>query len=99
VNVCPEAALSLINATGPDPAYVCASALCTGCLLCEQVCEEEAIIVLRDAAAMPDVKLESFRCRSCGVTGHGPAGTLRADGLCPVCAKVRHSSKLFQIIE
>ncbi|MFV0360585.1 4Fe-4S binding protein [Tropicimonas sp.] len=99
LRLCPEGVLSTVADERGGIRYHCNPARCTGCLLCEDVCTDNAIEVEAMTAAPADVLLEQFTCRACGIGVHVPAsGTLAADGLCPVCARTGHHRKLFQVL-
>lgn len=72
---------------------------CTGCLVCEDVCSDDAIRVEAMSAAPADLPLTALRCRACGVEVHLPAAAAAAGGgLCPICARTGHHKKLFQVL-
>lgn len=97
IRSCPAAALSLIKDETGDLCYGLDPASCTGCGLCSDMCAQGAIRIDRLASAPPPVALRSYRCSSCGVEVHEPAG--RSDSaLCPICRNTRHHAKLFQVI-
>lgn len=96
--VCPTAALTLVNAEADHSAYGYDPGACVNCRLCENVCETDAIRIDTLAPARPALPLDAFRCAACGAPWHVPQGRARADGLCPVCARTRHHSRLFVVI-
>ncbi|WP_112874945.1 4Fe-4S dicluster domain-containing protein [Paracoccus endophyticus] len=98
LRICPASAMTLINTADGNPAYHMASSDCSGCSQCTEVCESDAITIDTLAPAAPDLALRRFQCRACGTPGHLPADHLRADGLCPICARTRHHAKLHQVI-
>lgn len=100
MRICPETALSLIKDESGNLSYRAASANCTGCGMCRDVCSENAVMIEPMSPDAPDVALFQFRCRGCGVEVHVPdTGAAGKDGLCPVCARTRHHTRLYQVIE
>lgn len=107
LKVCPEAALMLIKADSGELSYHFNPAACTGCALCVDVCEPDAISLHALSPGQPDLALEAFRCAACGVSVHVPLGRAPGGkspgeqapgGLCPVCTKTCHASRLFVVI-
>lgn len=97
VNLCPAAAMTLINTGRHDAAYEIRPEACTGCRLCADVCDEGAVTLRFLAPAAPPVALRPYRCAGCGVPGHSPGADGPEDGLCPVCRRAAHYRKLHVI--
>lgn len=73
--------------------------LCTGCRVCSDVCEADAITPVSWADATPySVRLEQQRCRACGVAFRLPVARDDQEHLCPVCRKTNHYRNLFQVL-
>ncbi len=97
VNLCPTAAMTLINTGRHDAAYEIRPEACTGCRLCADVCDEGAVTLRFLAPAAPPVALRPYRCAGCGVPGHSPRADGPERGFCPVCRKAAHYRKLHVI--
>ncbi len=94
VQLCPHGA---IFSTAEPAAYHTAAEKCSGCRICVDVCEEDAIVVERWAVPeVGDIPLHSARCRACGVP-FVATGSLPESGLCPVCSRVNHAARLFEV--
>lgn len=73
--------------------------LCTGCRVCGDVCEANAITPAPWAEATPyTVRLEERRCGSCGVTFRLPVARADTENLCQICRKTNHYRHLFQVL-
>lgn len=96
-NICPTAAMTLINAGRADAAYETRPEACNGCRLCMDVCDEGAVTLGFLAPAAPPVSLRAYRCAGCGVPGHYPRADGPEGGFCPVCRKAAHYRKLHVI--
>lgn len=73
--------------------------LCTGCRVCGDVCEANAITPVPLADATPyAVRLEQRRCRACGVEFRLPIARADTESLCPTCRKTNHYRHLFQVL-
>jgi len=97
VRLCPHRALLLDEQT---PAYDMDPDACTGCGACVDVCETDAIRVERDTHTPQwSLPLTVRRCRACGAPFHHPREQPAEDGgaLCPICRKVNHPAKLYQV--
>lgn len=99
VRLCPEDALSLIKDESGELLYRASSFSCSGCQVCVEVCSADAMRVEPLAPTAPDLDLQAFRCRGCGVDVHVPAaGPWAKGGLCPICSKTGHHTRLHQVL-
>lgn len=98
VNICPHDALMLIKAENGEMLYESAPDLCTGCLLCSDICEENASEVRLMTAKSQNVQLCEYQCRACGAPSHTTARP-PADGLCRICRQTGHHKKLFVVLD
>lgn len=103
VRLCPTGALALgRDATGLH--YRTSPAHCTGCGLCRDSCEHEAVSVERSSPwRRVTVPLAEHRCVACGVVFHVPAGTAAAAAIepgnarCRICRVAPASRRLYQV--
>ena len=96
IRLCPTQSLQLDDA---QRRYQVFPDLCTGCRVCGDVCEAEAITPVPWADATPyAVRLQQRRCRACGVEFRLPAAGGHGEDLCPTCRKVNHYRHLFQVL-
>lgn len=93
--ICPEDALTLINANDASLLYQIKPGDCTGCRLCLDVCDHDAITLSECAPRRPDVALQAGQCTACGVAFHEPGA---AQDLCQICRVTNHHKKLFQVL-
>jgi Pyruvate/2-oxoacid:ferredoxin oxidoreductase delta subunit len=96
VRSCQHAALSL----SPDHgAYLVSADVCTGCRLCTDVCDQDAVAVREGVAVEQSIlPLQQGVCQACGARFHRPLGTDLAASLCHVCAHINHYRHLFQVL-
>lgn len=99
VRLCPRQAIEYQG--GDRPQYRIAARRCTGCGVCIDVCTAGAIDILVDKPEQQrSVALIEESCRYCGSPYHRPAlGVVGHNPQCAVCAEVRHTSRLFQVVE
>lgn len=80
-------------------AYVIEPDACTGCAMCTDVCDQDAIKIIFGGMVTQDrVSLQTGRCEGCGVDFHRPRAVGFADGLCHVCSRSNHRRALFQVL-
>ncbi len=101
--LCPTGALAL----GRDAAglhYRIAPEHCTGCDLCRDSCEHDAVTVERSSPwRQVAVPLAEHRCVACGIVFHLPAGTAAAAAIepgnarCRICRLAPASRRLYQV--
>ncbi len=100
IQICPTAALTLVNPSPEQTAYRIDQAPCTGCMLCVDVCDQQAVSV---TAMMPagrsEIPLYSARCRACGVQFHHPPSRESESVLCRICRATNRAAQLFQVLE
>jgi ferredoxin len=97
IRICPTGALDLIE-ENRRPAYALLPALCNGCAMCVDVCEDKAIRIdrMRRARAVT-LPLRSGHCRACGASFHvSPAKQEMT--LCRICRKTQRHRQLYQVI-
>lgn len=96
--ICPDGAL--VRERLPQSAYRIVPSRCSGCQLCLDLCDREAISLQEAGPAGETVlRLDPGRCRSCGVPYYRlqESGSGR-DGLCRICAVRPHAGNLFQVL-
>ncbi len=94
---CPHGAIAILE-TEEGEVYRVEAALCTGCELCVDICHMSALRIEAWARpALKEVRLRSRRCRACGVSFHLPEENPLDGTLCPICQKINHPKKLFQV--
>jgi ferredoxin len=95
-NLCPHEVLFL---NIDDPQYVIVPEQCTGCALCVDVCQPQAIQIKHwitpQSIRLP---LHYTRCRVCGAPFHRPSDNPSEKTLCHICNKVNHYKNLFQVL-
>jgi NAD-dependent dihydropyrimidine dehydrogenase PreA subunit len=101
--LCPHAAIRIEIEAGRAEAYAIIADDCTGCRLCRDVCDKEALTLQSWGPVKQErVPLSSYRCRSCGVNYHLPTvdgiGD-RVSELCPICTRTGHHGRLFQVLD
>jgi NAD-dependent dihydropyrimidine dehydrogenase PreA subunit len=98
--ICPQQAIRL-ETDGPEgAAYVVDPPRCTGCRLCVDVCEAGAVTIAAWRVENPSViHLDAAQCTACGNMYHLPQGRGTDRPLCRICAKVRHTRNLFQVMK
>lgn len=95
--ICPTGALYLIE-DALNPAYATRPEACTGCAMCRDVCEEQAVRVdaLR-AASRKTIHLSPGLCRACGASYRVPSAEAD-DEFCRVCRLTQRHRLLYQVI-
>lgn len=96
--ICPDGAL--VRERLPHHAYRIVPSHCSGCRLCLDLCDREAITLQEPGPAREIVlKLDPGRCRSCGAPYYHlqESGSDR-NGLCRICAVRSHARNLFQVL-
>jgi len=93
--VCPHSALILINDENGKTAYGTDNSACTGCGLCVDICDEDAISVATMTGPGPDLPLTRFRCNACGNWQHTLDHTPPQDGYCRICRTSDSRRNLF----
>lgn len=97
--ICPDEAL--VRERLPQNAYRIVPSRCSGCQLCLDLCDREAITLQEPGPAQETVlRLDPGRCRSCGAPYYQlqESGSGR-NGLCRICAVRPHARKLFQVLD
>lgn len=97
VKTCPHNAIALI--TEPNKTfYEIRPEACTACAICRDICEKEAITILK-WSRMPQksLTLNTFTCTRCGNIAHPPSEAPQQ--LCRICAQVNHHSNLYQVMD
>ncbi len=93
---CPHNAISLITESDQD-FYIISPEACTECAICQDVCENQAITILKwTRLPKQSLSLSSFTCSRCGNPAHIPSDNHQS--LCRVCAKVNHHGNLYQVM-
>lgn len=94
---CPDSAL--IKREGDHPAYLVAPDRCSGCGLCVDICDQGAVRLARlQPAKVAEVRLDTGRCKACGVRYHSIAGAeTGGSGYCRICSRTNHHKNLFQV--
>ena len=73
---------------------------CTGCGLCLDICESNALSLARWQRLLVDwLPLRTNRCRACGASYSYPEGQRGAEDLCRICAQTGHHKRLFQVLD
>jgi len=93
--VCPHSALILINDENGKTAYGTTNSACTGCGLCVDICDEDAISVATLTGPGPDLPLTRFRCKACGNWQHTLDCNPPQDGFCRICRVSNSRRNLF----
>ncbi len=72
-------------------------ATCSGCGLCQDVCDTKAVTISEMSKASSDIMLHSGQCSACGVAYHEPV----ADGgtLCAICRVTNHHKNLYLVLD
>lgn len=98
VRLCPHQAITL-DTSGNEPCYRIDAGRCTGCGICRDACDQDAIR-LNVLSPLPQTTLPLVQghCSACDIRYHLPAGRLRSDRLCPICAQTRHGRHLYQVL-
>ena len=99
INICPHQALTLIKANDVKSLYHCVPERCTGCQLCYDICDVDAMEVFSMESRRDDILLARFQCRSCGVQSHTTAADPPKDGQCRICHQTNHHKKLFVVLD
>jgi ferredoxin len=95
--MCPDGALT--RRRGEAPAYVLRPELCSGCGLCVDICEAQAVSIRSlGPAAETELALTARRCRACGATFAEPAEAATSEAFCHICRKRNHAKNLYQVI-
>ena len=96
IRLCPTQALELDHA---QHRYHVFPDRCTGCGVCGDACEADAITPIPWGDATPyAVRLQQRRCRACGAEFRLPLAREDGDDRCPTCRKVNHYRLLFQVL-
>jgi formate hydrogenlyase subunit 6/NADH:ubiquinone oxidoreductase subunit I len=98
--ICPHQVITLVSATADGPAYEINALRCTGCGLCIDICEVDAI-TLREwhRNTITRLRLEQLRCDACGNPYHGQKKSGTDRNLCRICSRSNHYTKLFQVLK
>jgi NAD-dependent dihydropyrimidine dehydrogenase PreA subunit len=74
---------------------------CTGCGVCEKVCELHAISIHNwHVSSAHHIDLLTKRCSACGNDFHLPIQNSQSkSSLCRICSQINHSKNLYQILE
>lgn len=105
VRVCPSGALTRQDLAepphgGPDSLYRLDSARCTGCNLCRDLCEHDAIRLAAWSRPTQDVVyLRAKLCPGCGTHFHYPAAQDDPYIQCWVCARGKSAGRLYQVMK
>ena len=101
--LCPHEAISLVEDEGKGEGtyFLYKSQSCTGCRICIDACDQDAVHVDHWAAQVQSqLPLTDKKCSACHVSFHLP--TKHSSGkkpLCQICTKVNHNKNLFQVLE
>lgn len=98
--ICPHQVITLVSATADGPAYEINARRCTGCGLCVDTCEVDAI-TLREwhRNTITRLSLDELRCDACGNPYHGLRKSSGPRNLCRICSRNNHYTKLFQVLK
>ncbi|MCP4385810.1 MAG: 4Fe-4S dicluster domain-containing protein [Hyphomicrobiales bacterium] len=100
VRLCPQGALQLVDDGSEAVAYGIEPRRCTGCGLCEDVCDDDAVRVDRFAVATStEIPLTTAKCRACGCSYHWPSSQPGDDDYCRVCIDLNHYRRLHQVVD
>ncbi|MBK9595929.1 MAG: ferredoxin family protein [Rhodocyclales bacterium] len=98
LRLCPTGALAA-SEDYEKPEYAIRPALCTGCALCRDVCQENAIHVDEMCTArQTSIPLSKRLCQACGTSHLAPVEESN-DGLCRICRKTQRHRLLYQVID
>jgi ferredoxin len=100
VRICPHQVITVTSAAGDGAAYEINALRCTGCRLCGDNCEFNAI-TLREwhRNTITRLALDELRCDACGNPYHSLRQSRGARNLCRICSRNSHYTKLFQVLE
>jgi ferredoxin len=100
VRICPHQAITLMSTPDDGTVYEINALRCTGCGLCVDNCEVDAIR-LKDwqGNAITRVPLDKLRCEACGNPYHRLRKSGATRSLCRICARTNHYAKLFQVLK
>lgn len=97
VNTCPHNAIRLITES-ENKFYKIRPEACTECGICRDVCEREAITIMKwTNLPQQTLALNTFTCLSCGNPAHSPSDNHQS--LCRICVQVNHQSNLYQVMD
>jgi NAD-dependent dihydropyrimidine dehydrogenase PreA subunit len=99
VRLCPHQVITL-ETTGNEPCYWIDARHCTGCGICRDVCDQDAVrLNTLSPLSQTTLPLVEGHCPACNIHYHLPAGQIRPDRLCPICARTRHGRQLYQVLK
>lgn len=99
-DTCPHAALQKSDENDPAFGYQILPENCTGCGICSDLCNENAISLRRwSRCDQRFVELSKGRCEICGAPTFRPAGSAHDHFLCHICESTNHHKNLYQVLE
>ncbi len=99
IEVCAHGVIKLTGIDERAPRYEVDAIGCTGCGLCADSCDVDAIALQAWGAASPaPILLHHGRCRSCSSPFFTVADHATGTDLCRICAQKNGNNKLFQVL-
>ncbi|MBV2091885.1 MAG: 4Fe-4S binding protein [Candidatus Thiodiazotropha sp. (ex Ctena orbiculata)] len=97
VNTCPHNAIGLLT-DNDNLLYEIRPEACTECGICRDVCEKQAITIMKwTKQPQRTLALNAFTCSSCGNPAHSPSDDHQS--LCRICEQVNHQRNLYQVMD
>jgi formate hydrogenlyase subunit 6/NADH:ubiquinone oxidoreductase subunit I len=100
MRLCPHDALVLEkNADKQTTHYAIEPNHCTGCGICVDVCDQQAMSVQNLQVSEPkQLALSSKRCKACGTSFHYLKSEANTPTYCSICDQINHHKHLFQVL-
>ena len=99
MRLCPHAALVLETEDKTITAYSIQPENCTGCGICVDVCDQQAIRVQALQIGETQQFALSYRhCKACGASFHYLQPETNPPTYCPICSQINHHKHLFQVL-
>ena len=100
VRLCPHGAITSEGEADSSGRYLIRGQLCTGCLLCMDVCESDAVEVKKwETQIQSEVLLETVSCQACGVPFHVLEKRMQESRECNICTRTGRFGSLFQVLD
>lgn len=95
--LCPQGAIELVD-DPDDRAYRLTPVTCTGCGICSDCCDNDAVHIDRGVTpAVTRIPLSGSHCESCGSWFLRTSDGKKAQTHCIICAQTNHHRNLFQV--